>query len=203
MNVSLENIGKKYQYHWVFRNLTHDLRGPLHFGITGNNGSGKSTLLKIISGYNTPSEGKIRWSINGTDISANLFRFVGLASPHQDIYDEFSLEEIIDFHKKFKQLINGENSRSLIRLSGLTKSADKPIKYFSSGMKQRVKIVLAMLFDNPLVILDEPCSNFDEQAIVWYQKIVEEYAGEKLLVIGSNSPETECFSCKEFIHLSV
>ncbi len=203
MTVSLENIGKKYQYHWVFRNLTHILNAPLHYGITGGNGSGKSTLLKMISGYITPSEGKISWSIGDADISSQVFKHVGIASPHLEIYDEFTLEEIIRFHHKFKPFIHGESSRSLVSLSGLTKSADKPLKYFSSGMKQRVKILLALLFENPLVILDEPCSNLDEQAIAWYQKIVEDYATNRLLFIGSNSPDTECRSCSEFIHLSV
>jgi ABC-2 type transport system ATP-binding protein len=201
LNIILQNIGKKYNYHWIFRQISNEWRSPLHLGILGNNGSGKTTLLKVLSGYLTPSEGTISWILDEKNVSDSIFRYTGIASPHLEIIEEFSLRESIVFHSKFKGLIENHTPKSLIQISGLEKSADKPIKFYSSGMKQRVKLLLAVMSNNPLIILDEPCSNLDEQSIAWYQQLIADYAGNRLLIIGSNDKETECFSCKEFIKL--
>ncbi len=201
MNILLHNIGKKYNYHWIFRRINLELGAPAHWGILGNNGSGKTTLLKVLSGYLTPSEGDITWSLKNKDISPSVFRFTGIASPHLELIEEFSLRESLLFHSKFRSFIQNHTLKSLIKTSGLEKSADKPIKYFSSGMKQRVKLLLAVMSDNPLIILDEPCSNLDDRSIDWYKQLIDEYIGDRLLIIGSNDKETECFSCSRFINL--
>ncbi|MFW5725933.1 MAG: ABC transporter ATP-binding protein [Bacteroidota bacterium] len=202
MNIYLENIGKKYSYHWIFRSINAEFAGPGHYGILGSNGSGKSTLLKILSGFLTPSAGKVIWEHENKDVSENIFHHCGIASPHLELIEEFTLAESIRFHGKFRSFLNGYNENTLVKLSGLGKSAHKPLKYFSSGMKQRVKLLLAVMSDQPLVILDEPCSNLDENSIGWYQQLIKEFAGNRLLIVGSNDQQTECFSCTGFINLS-
>ncbi len=201
MKIILDNIGKKYNYHWIFRNLNQELTGPSHWGILGNNGSGKSTLLKLLTGFLSPSEGSIKWDEELTNTT--IFRYIGIASPHLELIEEFSLIEILTFHNKFRSFIDGNTVQSLVGLSGLGKNADKPLRYYSSGMKQRVKLILAIMSNNPLIILDEPCSNLDEQSIAWYQKLVKDFTADRLLIIGSNDKNTECFSCQHFINLSV
>ncbi|TVQ83546.1 MAG: ATP-binding cassette domain-containing protein [Bacteroidetes bacterium] len=201
MEVTLENTGKKYLHNWIFRGLNKQFYAPHHYGILGNNGSGKTTLLKIISGYLIPTEGKISWKLEDEFISETLFRYIGWASPHLELIEEFTLEEIFLFHQKFKNWLPGLNTQSLIQLSGLRKNADKPLKFYSSGMKQRVKLVLAVMSNVPLVLLDEPCSNLDENSVQWYKGLIEEFAGNRLFVIGSNDKENECFSCTDFITL--
>ncbi len=203
MKITLDNTGKKYNYHWIFRNLNQELTGPAHWGILGNNGSGKSTLLKILSGYLSPSEGTIRWNSGKEISSSDIFRYTGIASPHLELIEEFSLLEILTFHNKFRSFIGNNTVDSVAELTGLANSADKPLRYYSSGMKQRVKLVLALMSNNPLVILDEPCSNLDAQSIAWYQQLVKDHAGDRLLIVGSNDKETECFSCRNFINLTV
>ncbi len=202
MKTILENIGKKYNYNWIFRHLQYEFRHPVHYGILGNNGSGKSTLLKILAGFLSPSEGNVRWEDKHQELGNQIFRSTGIASPHLELIEEFTLPESLHFHNKFRSFIQGHDVSSLVKLSGLGKSFDKPIKYYSSGMKQRVKLLLAVMSENPLIILDEPCSNLDEQSIDWYRKLLNEYSGNRLLIIGSNDRETECFSCTDFINLS-
>jgi ABC-type multidrug transport system ATPase subunit len=201
MEISLENTGKKYIHNWIFNNLNLDFSAPNHYGILGNNGSGKTTLLKVISGILTPSEGKVRWNYQGTDVSEKISRYIGWASPHLELIDEFTLEEILSFHQKFKPWVANQSLASLIKLSGLRKSLDKPLKYYSSGMKQRVKLLVAVMSDVPLIILDEPCTNLDENSIQWYQDLITEFSSDRLLIIGSNDPENECFSCRTFYTL--
>jgi ABC-2 type transport system ATP-binding protein len=201
MQIILENTGKKYMHQWIFRDLNADFKSPGHYGILGNNGKGKSTLLKIISGILSPSQGKIRWQNQGADISASVFRYLSMASPHLETIEEFSIKESLLFHQKFKPFLPGHDSDSLIELSGLSRSADKPIKYFSSGMKQRVKLTLAVMSNVPIILLDEPCTNLDNNSVKWYQELIRSYAGNRLFIIASNNKETECFSCNEFLEL--
>jgi ABC-2 type transport system ATP-binding protein len=202
LNISLQNTGKKYNFNWIFRNLNLELNAPDQVGILGNNGSGKSTLAKILTGFLAPSEGTITWKLNEQDISTEIFRFTGIASPHLELIDEFSLNEILDFHLKFRKLIAGIDKRSFLDISGLGNNADKPLRHFSSGMKQRVKLLLALLSNNELIVLDEPCSNLDSRSVQWYQQIIREFAGKRLLLIASNDKDTECFSCNKFIDLA-
>ncbi len=201
MEIVLENTGKMYLYNWIFRNLNIDFKSSTHYGILGNNGSGKTTLLKVISGILSPSEGKVKWSHKEKDVSEKISRYIGWASPHLELIDEFTLEETLSFHQKFKPWVANYSLPSLIKLSGLKKSIDKPLKYYSSGMKQRVKILMAVMSDVPLIILDEPCTNLDDNSIQWYRNLITEFSSDRLLIIGSNDPGNECFSCKAFYTL--
>jgi ABC-type multidrug transport system ATPase subunit len=179
-----------------------ELASPAHIGILGNNGSGKSTLLRVLSGYLHPSEGTVRWMMKDKDVSQNIFRFAGFASPHLELVEEFTLEETIAFHFKFRDFIEGLDAQAFVAVSGLHKSIDKPLKYYSSGMKQRVKLLLALLSKNEFILLDEPCSNLDANSIEWYKQIIKDFVRDRLLIIASNDKQTECFSCNQFIELT-
>lgn len=201
MNITLQNVGKKFNYQWIFRSINFSFDSPDHYGLLGANGSGKTTLLKIISGFLLPSEGIVSWKQSQSIDAGNIFRYIGIASPHIELIEEFSFRELLAFHQKFRKYIENHDVSSLLKLSGLNKSADKPIKYYSSGMKQRVKLILALMSDNSIILLDEPCSNLDSTSVEWYKQMVTAYAGARIVIIGSNDKETECFSCKKFIQI--
>jgi ABC-2 type transport system ATP-binding protein len=201
MTIRLENIGKQFLHKWVFRHLDLEFQAPGHYGISGNNGSGKSTLLKIIAGYLNPNEGKIHYLNNQALIGPDVFRHLSIASPHLELIEDLSLIETFEFHQKLKPYINNFTPMQLIEISGLGKSMHKPLKYFSSGMKQRIKLLLAVMSNNPILLLDEPCTNLDQNSIQWYQKLIIEHTGQRLLIIASNAVETECFSCTHFYRI--
>lgn len=187
MQVTLLDIGKRFHQKWVFRALEMDLEAGKHHAITGKNGSGKSTLLMICAGYLSPSKGSIQWKLKGKDLAPDLvYPKVSLASPYLELVEEFTLEESIRFHQKFKSFLPGFQTDTLIELSGLRDSQNKPLKHFSSGMKQRVKLLLAILSDTPLVLLDEPCANLDSEAIAWYQGLKQDYGQGRTFIICSN-----------------
>ncbi|QIL39547.1 ABC transporter ATP-binding protein [Pedobacter sp. HDW13] len=186
MKISLNNVGRRFNKEWIFRNLNTEFSAGNSYAILGPNGSGKSTLLSILTGSLSPSEGEISFS-QGTDIPIeNIYRHISLAAPYLELVETFSLKEIIDFHFKFKNFASGVDAKSLISILGLEKAANKEIKYFSSGMKQRTKLALACCTDTPILFLDEPTSNLDVQGMNWYRELIENFAKDRLTIIGSN-----------------
>ncbi len=156
-----------------------------------------------MSGILTPTSGKINWFLGNKEIPADtIFRYLGYASPHMELIEEFTLNEALAFHRKFRRFVKDYEVNDLVRISELKKIHNKPIRLFSSGMKQRIKILLSVLSENELIILDEPCSNFDERSIAWYQNIIREYAGNRTVIVGTNNRTTESFSCHEYLDLN-
>ena len=89
---------------------------------------------------------------------------------------------------------------SIIELIGLKKAADKQIRYFSSGMKQRLKLALAIFSDSPILLLDEPCSNLDKEGYELYHHLMSKYAMHKLIIVGSNDTAEYQF-CSQYLNL--
>lgn len=186
--VSLENIGRRFNREWIFKKVNYTFENNQSYGILGPNGSGKSTLLQLISGSLTQSEGKLSYQYNCKEVSVeDVFKHLVIAAPYLELIEEFTLQEIITFHFKFKSYRNGLTSGQLIDLLAL-KAVHKPLKYFSSGMKQRVKLALAFASDTPVLLLDEPTANLDQQGIDWYLSLIDQYTTNRLVLVCSNQP---------------
>lgn len=200
MQVALENIGKRYNREWIFKDVNRTFESESSCAILGSNGSGKSTLLQIISGYLTPSAGAVIWKNAYKEFSSdNVFSHVSMASPAMSLYDDFTLRENIVFFQKFKSLRGNISLNDFAQKIQLEKHIDKQLKYYSSGMKQRVKLGLAILADTPLLLLDEPTSHLDANATKWYQTLLQENILGRSLFVASNSHDDEIFLCKDRI----
>jgi ABC-type multidrug transport system ATPase subunit len=203
MNIVVEKAGKRFYRDWIFRDVNISLQDNDSLAILGPNGSGKSTLLQMLAGYVTPTEGKVTHSSDNKGLhQQDVFRYVSFASPYLELIEEFTLEEIVDTHFKFKKPVAGFSSAEIVAATDLQQSAKKVFKYFSSGMKQRVKLTLALLSDTPLILLDEPASNLDKNAVKWYRSLVEKYTREKLVIVCSNHQADEYDFCKQTLSLS-
>lgn len=187
MHIQLHKIGKKFNREWVFKNIDLTIAYGSRLAILGNNGSGKSTLLQIISGILSPTEGEISYTYQSKQIAVEqAFEHLSIASPYLELIEEMTLLEMIDFHFSFKNRYNNFSNEQLVELLGLASSAQKEIRYFSSGMKQRTKLLLAVLSDVSCILLDEPCSNLDKQGIAWYNQLLNDYLGGRTLLVCSN-----------------
>ena len=171
--------------------------------IVGNNGSGKSTLLQIIAGYIGLTKGQVHWIDNhGQSIdSSNIFQHISIAAPYLELVEEFTSLEQIAFHQQFKPIQSNLNPMDLLDKIGLSKAADKQIRNFSSGMKQRLKLALAIFDQAPILLLDEPCSNLDQEGIQTYHQLMKAYAMHKLIIVASNDPQEYQF-CGQQVSLS-
>jgi ABC-type multidrug transport system ATPase subunit len=185
----------------VFKNINLDIPFGSRTAVLGSNGSGKSTLLQIISGILKPTVGSIAYQHQNKNISAELaFLNISIASPYLELIEEMTLLEMINFHFSFKNRYQNISNEELLELLGLTSSINKEIRYFSSGMKQRTKLLLAIVSDVPCVLLDEPCSNLDKQGIDWYKNLLKDYLGNRTLLICSNQ-EYEYEICDKSISM--
>jgi ABC-2 type transport system ATP-binding protein len=190
-----DKLGKKYRREWVFRHLSLTLGGQTNgevsaYTFVGPNGSGKSTLLQILAGAMPVSEGMLSYKF-GEKIceSDQWFRQVILAAPYLELIEELTLIELLTFHQTFKPFKNQQSPDAVADQMQLSHARQKEIKYFSSGMKQRVKLGLAFFSEASVVILDEPTSNLDRAGVAWYQENVRKLGANQLLLIGSNQPE--------------
>jgi len=187
MEISFRNVSKRYRYEWIFRDIDFTFEAGKKYAVLGPNGSGKSTLLKILAGHLTPSKGKVDFFLDKKKLDIDeVYRHISYAAPYIELIEEFTLKEAITFHQKFKPFLQGLKKEDLINVLGFEKSKNKPIRFFSSGMKQRLKLVLAICSDSPLLLLDEPTTNLDQQGMNWYRELVEKYAQNRLTIIASN-----------------
>ena len=184
----LDDIGKKFQYKWIFKGVGIQLQSKDILSVRGDNGSGKSTLLKIISGHLSSNHGQVLYSDHqqnkiGRD---DIFKDITFAAPYINLLSRLELTECLDFYQKFKPLKSGLKTKKVIDLMGLQASAHKQLRFYSSGMLQRVKLAMAICAESSLLILDEPTSNLDDAGIKWYQKILQKYSDDRIIIIASN-----------------
>jgi ABC-type multidrug transport system ATPase subunit len=182
MILHLQGLGKRYSREWVFRDMSLAI-GTGVTGILGPNGSGKSTLMKCLWGQTIPSKGEIRYEESGVEISVeDIHRHITIAAPYMDLIEEFTLEEQVRFHFHYKKPLAGMDNASVIQRIELPNSRGKRISDFSSGMKQRLKLGLALLSEASATFLDEPTTNLDHEAARWYQELVTTTSNRTLLV---------------------
>lgn len=192
--ISLISAGKRFNKDWIFQSLDVDFEEGQHYALIGNNGSGKSTLLQIIAGFTTLTKGTIEWS--NAD-AQSIYNQISIAAPYLELVEELTTLEHFEFHAKFKSLITGISILDIIKLIGLASATNKQIRYFSSGMKQRLKLGLAIFSNCPILLLDEPCSNLDKEGYALYKNLIAQYAMHKLIIVGSNDPEEYAFCTKQ------
>ncbi len=201
MTITLQDIGRRFNQEWIFKGINYQFSSGGKYAILGPNGSGKSTLLSVILGNLSPSEGIITYKEEKNIAVEKIYQYVSFAAPYLDLIEEFTLQETIDFHFKFKQLHKDFDEGMVLELLGLKKSQDKALKHFSSGMKQRTKLVLACCTETPILLLDEPTSNLDKQGVLWYHELIERFTDNRLVIVGSNQ-EAEYSFCNHFVQIT-
>ncbi len=194
MTISLENVSKRFNREWIFRNVNFKVDENTSTAIIGPNGSGKSTLLQIIAGNLLATDGKINYQSNGVVIPDDeIYKHISMTAPYLDIIEDFTLEEFLSFHFKFKNLNSGTFLEDLPKKMQLEHAVKKEIKNFSTGMRQRVKLGISFFCDSPVILLDEPATNLDKNGYDWYHQQIDQIQKEKIIFVSSNSIEEYSF----------
>jgi len=197
LQISLHNAAKRFNKDWIFKDLSYTFEMGNHYALIGNNGSGKSTLLQVLAGYINLSKGTITWDDHDTN---TIYSQISIVAPYLELIEEFTALEQFEFHEQFKPLRKDLSIDEMIDMIGLKQASNKQIRYFSSGMKQRLKLALAIFSEAPILLLDEPCSNLDKEGYALYHTLINKYAFHKLIIVGSNDP-LEYDYCKAQVNL--
>ena len=197
MLIESTGLGKRFQRDWIFRSLTRTIRPGSATAVLGPNGAGKSTLLNTISGQLLPTEGTLTYTLAGRPLAVeDVPQHLAYAAPYLELLEELTLLELLHFHTRFKPLRPGVSLDALIGLMYLEKSRNQLVREFSSGMKQRLKLALALYAAAPLLLLDEPTTNLDTTGVAWYQEHVQATRTGRTLLLSSNVPAEYSF-CDE------
>ncbi|AWW31675.1 ABC transporter ATP-binding protein [Echinicola strongylocentroti] len=201
LEIRLTNVAKRFQYDWIFRNLDLHVKPKDKIAITGSNGSGKSTFLKCLAGTNPFTEGKASYLLGQQEITENeIYQHLAISAPYMELPEEFSLLELLKFHFNFKSAHPGMGFDEMIKAMYLEEATHKQLSFFSSGMKQRVKLGLCFFSNAPLLLLDEPTSNLDSKGSEWYKDLVQQYGHDRTVFVASNSPYEYDF-CNQQLHI--
>jgi len=200
MTIKLSDGGKRFNREWIFRNAQLEFTSGNAYAITGPNGSGKSTLLQAIGGMLQLSEGSLQFQDAAQNFLEAPYKALSFCAPYLDVIEEMTLLEFLQFHQQFKRFIANLTITDIIEHLGLKAAAHKQIRYYSSGMKQRVKLAQAIFSDTPVLLLDEPCTNLDVAGIALYHSLIETYCKDRLVVVCSND-EVEYRFCNARISI--
>lgn len=217
MTISLSDSGKRFNRDWIFRHFNYIFEQGQSYAITGPNGSGKSTLLQVLSGSMMLNEGSIEFGVGSSEFrvrsselgvnsptiisTEKIYNHISICAPYLEVIEEMTLKEFLAFHHGFKPFLQGITPDSIIAALGLEKAVNKQIRYYSSGMKQRVKLAQCIFSDASIVLLDEPCTNLDTAGIELYHSLMNDHCKDRLVVVSSND-EVEYKFCREKINMA-
>jgi len=201
MTIQVNQLTKRYNYQIIFKNIEYTFEEGKTYAVLGPNGSGKSTLLKVLSGFLTPSKGSVVYTHQNTVIeNSEVYNQINYAAPYIQLIEDFTLDELLQFHFTFRKLLPSINLEDFKNILQLKKVKGKFLNEYSSGMKQRVKLALALLTDSSLVLLDEPLTNLDDAGADWYNYLIEQYLGNRLIIVASNRLDEYAF-CGEQLNI--
>jgi ABC-type multidrug transport system ATPase subunit len=196
MEILVQNLSKKFRQEFVLKSFSHSFKSGQSYAITGPNGSGKSTLLQLIAQFTLPNTGTVE--MKGIDPEL-AYSHITYAAPYVELIEEYTLPEHLDILVKNKYLPASVTLELLEDFIDLQPGRFKLIKNYSSGMRQKIKLGFALLSDRSVLLLDEPTTNFDEQAKNWFFNRLEQQR-HKLIIVASNEAR-EIEFCKEKIDI--
>jgi ABC-type multidrug transport system ATPase subunit len=191
-SLKTENLGKRFRNEWIFRNFNFEFKAGNRYAITGPNGCGKSTLLQLLWGQTLPTTGTVNYTFNNQPLQVEkVFGHVTVAAPYQDVIEELTLMELLQFHFTLRKAVNNLTNDEVLSALELEHAAQKTVVFFSSGMKQRLKLGLAILTQHSFLFLDEPFTNLDEASCTWAKNLIEKYPSTITFVASNDKREYE------------
>ncbi len=201
MKIEAIKLTKKFNNQLIFNNLNFVVNSGERFAIIGENGSGKTTLLKTLAGIIFPSSGKVDYN-DGKIIPENIGTKISYAAPYASVIEEYTLKDFLSFYLKFRDISKIHSLDLVLQKANIGNIKNKPISSLSTGMKQKIKLIIAFLTKSNAIFLDEPCSNLDKKGIDFYQFLLENYSKGKTLIVCSNNLEKELKKYNNIIDVS-
>jgi len=196
------SLTKSFGRRLIFKEINFVWEKNGIFGISGPNGSGKSTFVKIIAGLLSPTKGKVIHKNSDKEIiPEKLHDHIGFVSPYLVLYEEFSAWENLEIFAHIRGIeLDKERVKKLLEEFLIYNRRDDLVKTYSSGMKQRLKFVFALMHLPEVLIFDEPTSNLDEEGKKVVYDIIRNAGKERIVIIASNEKNDLEF-CDDILYL--
>ncbi|HEX4441459.1 MAG TPA: ABC transporter ATP-binding protein [Thermoanaerobaculia bacterium] len=186
--LTAEHLSKSFSGPPLFRDLSISIAGGF-VGVAGRNGSGKTTLLKILAGLARPTSGGVRLEREGRPLPEPARRLaIGWSGPDLELYGELTAEENLLFFRRAAGRPEGrDEARRRLRDCGLSEEAlGRRVAEFSTGMRQRLRLAFATLFDPDVLLLDEPANGLDAEGRAILSAVIERARRRGAVVLASN-----------------
>lgn len=194
ISISFSDVAKRYDMRVVFRSISGEVDPGEVLVITGPNGSGKSTLLSILCGLLRPTRGEVLYrSADGGNLTRDAWgRHLGVVAPSMAVYEELTAMENLRFYARVRGLaLDDGDHRDLLDRVGLDPERKTPVRGYSTGMAQRLKIAQALLHDPAVLFLDEPSSNLDPTGQDWLEECVRSLLEEERTIVLATNDRRE------------
>lgn len=183
-----QGLAKHFGGPLLFQDVDLELHQGQSLALTGPNGSGKSTLLQILWGFQRPTAGTVELLLDGKAVDREERPFVAaFSAPYLGLPEYLTGRAILDFH--FEKRAGRVSVETILTETGLARVADKAVRHYSSGQRQRVRLALALYAEAKALFLDEPCTNLDTAGIELYQHLVRTRLAHSMVVVASNWEE--------------
>lgn len=189
MELQLQDLRKEYGEKCAVNNVSANL-APGVYGLLGANGAGKTTLMRMICGVLKPTSGSIR--LNGKTVEQlgeQYYTHLGYMPQDFGFYPDFTAREFMLYMAAVKGLdkrLAKKRTENLLHMVNLSDVADKKIKSYSGGMKQRLGIAQAELNSPAILILDEPTAGLDPKERVRFRNLISDFAKEKIVILSTH-----------------
>jgi len=196
IGIEVRELTKRFSRYPAFTPVTFTIEPSTVFAVVGVNGAGKSTLLKILAGVLAPTKGSIQYRDNSTQLKREEIETrSALVAPYLELYPELTAIEHLRFVADLRGKTHSDSVyKELLLHLGLKEEALSSTRYlsgFSSGMRQRVKIAMALTAEPDLLFLDEPTSNLDADGIAVVEEQIRKVVSRGTTVILATNEERE------------
>lgn len=189
MKLSIERLTKQYGNKIAVDELSLDLKEGV-YGLLGANGAGKTTFMRMICGVLTPTSGEVKLNgKNNIDMGEEYRDLIGYLPQDFGYYPDFTAKEFMLYIASLKGLMPAfakEKTKELLSMVGLEHVANKKIRTFSGGMKQRLGIAQAVLNDPKILVLDEPTAGLDPKERVRFRNLISDFSKDKVVILSTH-----------------
>ena len=188
--IEVKNLVKRYGDHVAVNNLSFTVEEGQIYGFLGPNGAGKSTTMNIITGYLASTEGEVL--INGHNIleePEEAKKDIGYLPEQPPLYMDMTVKEYLNFIAAIKGIDTVTAKKQiteLLKIVNLSDVAEKKIRTFSGGMKQRLGIAQAVINDPHILVLDEPTAGLDPKERMRFRNLIAELAKDKIVILSTH-----------------